>query len=215
MEYNVKEFIRMLQEENTLHNLVSRRSFDQEIDKHIEDSLIMLKEINWDGKRVIDIGSGAGFPALILALECPETEFTLLEADLKKSSFLEKVKEQLALANVSVLRQRAEEVGHDPKYRESFDICTARAVANMNILLEYGLPLLKKGGSLMLWKGRNYQEEVKAAGSAFDILGGTVQQILSYNLLDERDRVIVICQKDQATPDKYPRRVGIPSKRPL
>ncbi|MDD2620435.1 MAG: 16S rRNA (guanine(527)-N(7))-methyltransferase RsmG [Syntrophomonadaceae bacterium] len=215
MEYNVKEFIRMLQEENTLHNLVSRRSFDQEVDKHIEDSLIMLKEINWDGKRVIDIGSGAGFPALILALECPETEFTLLEADLKKSSFLEKVKEQLALANVSVLRQRAEEVGHDPKYRESFDICTARAVANMNILLEYGLPLLKKGGSLMLWKGRNYQEEVKAAGSAFDILGGTVQQILSYNLLDERDRVIVICQKDQATPDKYPRRVGIPSKRPL
>ncbi|MDD3268234.1 MAG: 16S rRNA (guanine(527)-N(7))-methyltransferase RsmG [Syntrophomonadaceae bacterium] len=215
MEYNVNEYKRLLLSENNQHNLVSRRSIDQEIDKHIEDSLIMMNEMDWEGKNVIDIGSGAGFPGLVLALACPGARFTLLEADLKKSTFLEKVKEQLNIANVMVLRQRAEELGRNPEFRAAYDICTARAVANMSILLEYGLPLVKLGGCLLLWKGRNYQEEIKASEAAMQILGGKIKQIIAYNLLEERDRVIVICEKDKVTPDKYPRRVGIPAKRPL
>ncbi len=215
MEYNVREYKRLLLEANTRHNLVSRRSIDQEIDKHIEDSLIMVKNFDWTGKRVIDIGSGAGFPGLVLALACPQAEFTLLEADLKKSAFLEMVKEQLELDHVRVLRKRAEELGRDPVHRNAYDIGTARAVANMNILLEYGLPLLKSGGCLLLWKGRNYQEEINGANTALEILGGKIKEIIAYNLLEERDRVIVVCEKAQATPEKYPRRVGIPAKRPL
>lgn len=215
MEHNVREFKNLLMEANTRHNLVSRRSIDQEIDKHIEDSLIMVKQFDWTEKKVIDIGSGAGFPGLVMALACPRSEFTLLEADLKKSAFLAMVKEQLELNHVRVLRQRAEELGHDPGHRNMYDIGTARAVANMNILMEYGLPFLSKGGSLLLWKGRNYREEINAANSALEILGGKIREIIAYNLMEERDRVIVVCEKVQDTPEKYPRRVGIPVKRPL
>lgn len=215
MEHNVREFKKLLIEANAGHNLVSRRSIDQEIDKHIEDSLIMVKQFDWTGKKVIDIGSGAGFPGLVLALACPRGEFTLLEADLKKSAFLAMVKEKLQLDQVRVLRQRAEELGHDPGHRSMYDIGTARAVANTNILLEYGLPFLRTGGSLLLWKGRNYREEINAANSALEILGGKIGEIIAYNLMEERDRVIIVCEKVQATPEKYPRRVGIPAKRPL
>lgn len=215
MEYNVNEFKKLLLEANTRHNLVSRRSIDQEIDKHIEDSLIVVKKFDWTGRRVIDIGSGAGFPGLVLALACPQTEFTLVEADLKKSAFLETVIEQLELKHVRVLRKRVEELGRDPDHRDAYDTGTARALASINILLEYGLPLLKLGGDLLLWKGRNYQEEVKGAHSALEILGGKIKEIIAYNLLEERDRFIVVCEKARGTPDRYPRRVGIPAKRPL
>ncbi|MEN6350246.1 MAG: 16S rRNA (guanine(527)-N(7))-methyltransferase RsmG [Syntrophomonas sp.] len=215
MEYNVNRYKGLLLEENTRQNLVSRRTIDQELDKHIEDSTIILNYFSLTGNKILDIGSGAGFPGLILAIYCSEAEFTLLESDQKKSGFLENAIKELNLQNVRVVRQRAEEMGHIEKFRACFDICTSRAVASMNILLEYGLPLLKVGGRLMLWKGRDYQEEIERAKQALEVLGGKVNEIIPYNLMCERDRAIVVVEKSEATPEKYPRRVGIPNKRPL
>lgn len=215
MEYNVNRFISLLLDENTRQNLVSRKSINEELDKHVEDSLKILEFTSLEKKEIVDIGSGAGFPGLIVAINTPESLFTLVESDLKKSTFLETAKTDMGLNNVKIVRRRAEELGQDEIYRESFDICTSRAVASMNIILEYGLPLLKEGGLLMLWKGRNYQQEIDTAQKALEILGGKVVDIHTYNLMEERDRVIVVVEKVRTTPAKYPRRVGIPSKRPL
>ena len=215
MEYNVNRFIELLLDENTRQNLVSRKSIDDEVPKHIEDSIKILDYISLENKNIVDIGSGAGFPALVLAISCPGVPFTLVESDLKKSKFLEKVSTEINLNNVEVIRTRVEELGQNQAYRGSFDICTCRAVAAMNILLEYGLPLLKPGGRLLLWKGRNYQQEITEAQKALEILGGKVTDIYLYNLMEDRDRTIVVVEKKGETPAKYPRRVGIPGKRPL
>lgn len=215
MEYNVNRFKELLLDENTRQNLVSRKSIGQELDKHIQDSMIVLDYINLAGHKVLDIGSGAGFPGLILALYCPNAEFILLESDQKKSGFLQAAVNELQLGNVSVLSRRAEEIGHDEYFRENFDICTSRAVAAMNIVTEYGLPLLRIGGRLVLWKGRDYLEEIDRAEQAINLLGGQVIEVFTYNLMQERDRAIIVVQKCQPTPGKYPRRTGIPNKRPL
>lgn len=218
MEYIVKKYIELLKEENERHNLVSRKSFAEEVDKHIEDSLKILDYEELDNKKVVDIGSGAGFPAVILAMKCTNSEFTLIESDLKKSLFLSRVKEELNLTNLEVIRERAEVIGQDPLYRGIFDICTSRAVASLNIMLEYGLPLLKTNGEMWLWKGKNYLTEIEEARKALQILKGQVQRVHLYTLVEEReekDRAIVIVRKEGETPPKYPRRVGMPAKRPL
>lgn len=215
MEYIVKRYIELISEENERHNLVSRKSFDEEVDKHIEDSLKILEFEDLNNKKVVDIGSGAGFPAVLLAIKCTNTEFTLIESDLKKSLFLSRVKEELGLTNLEIVRERAEVVGQDPLYRGTFDVCTSRAVASLNIMLEYGLPLLKTDGEMWLWKGKNYLTEIEEAQNALKILNGQVNRIHLYTLMEEKDRAIVVVKKESETPSKYPRRVGMPTKRPL
>lgn len=215
MEYIVKDYISILAQENERHNLVSRKSFAEEVDKHIEDSLAILQFDPLLNKKVVDIGSGAGFPALILAIHCPNSQFTLIESDLKKSNFLANTAAELSLSNVEVIRARVEEVGQDPKYRASFDICTSRAVAALNVMLEYGIPMLRVGGLMWLWKGRNYLSELETADKALTLLKGKYVTAHLYNLLEARDRAIVEIRKEEETPKKYPRKVGIPTKRPL
>lgn len=216
MEYIVKSFTKLLWEENELHNLVSRKTSPEDLQRHIEDSLKLLDFVDLPaGARLVDIGSGAGFPGLLLAMARPEVEVTLVESDGKKSQFLNMVREELELTRVSVICRRVEEIGQDPLWRESFDFCTSRAVAAMNIMLEYGLPLIKTDGRLLLWKGRNYQDEMDKAQTALLTLGGVLEDIFHYTLMEELDRVIISLRKTCSTPDKYPRRVGVPSKRPL
>ncbi len=215
MEYIVNKYIESLAEENQHHNLVSRKSFNEEVDKHIKDSLAVLQFEQLLNNNVVDIGSGAGFPALILAMKCPDSNFTLIESDLKKSSFLAKVAAELNLSNVKVIRKRAEEIGHDADFRNGFDICTSRAVAPLNVMLEYGLPLLRVGGLMWLWKGKNYLNELEEANNALSLLKGRLVQTYLYTLMEERDRAIVVIRKEEETLGKYPRRVGIPAKRPL
>jgi 16S rRNA (guanine527-N7)-methyltransferase len=215
MEYNVIRFKNLLIDENTRHNLVSRKNTEKEVDKHIEDSLMVLDFISLEGKKVLDIGSGAGFPGLVLALYCPGSRFSLLEASIKKASFLKKVKTELELENTDILCRRVEELGQDIDFREKFDICTCRGVAAMNILLEYGLPLLHMEGKMIMWKGRNFEREIGLSENALKILGGKIVDVFSYNLMGERDRALVVVQKKEMTADRYPRRVGIPEKRPL
>lgn len=215
MEIYVNRFIDLLLAENEKQNLISRQSGREDVLNHIKDSLAVLEFVPLSGLRVIDIGSGAGFPAIILAMHCPDTEFVLVESDLKKSSFLQSCQEQLNLQNVQVVRDRAEAIGQDKLFREQFDCCSSRAVAAMNIMLEYGLPLLKPGGKLLLWKGMNVQAEVEASQNALHILKGRVEEIYHYDMPDDRQRAIVVVSKKAPTPRQYPRRIGMPSKKPL
>lgn len=215
MEINVNKFLTYLTAENQKQNLVSRKTGQEELLSHIEDSLKVLDFRALAGRKIIDIGSGAGFPALVLAIHCPDAQFVLVESDLKKSEFLRASCSELSLTNVQVIRERAEIIGRDPVYRGQFDCCTSRAVAAMNIMLEYGIPLIKQGGSLLLWKGKNYQQELEEARTAMEILHARAGEIYAYNLLEEKDRVIIEVIKEADTPEQYPRRTGIPSKRPL
>lgn len=215
MEYNVNRYIQMLTLENQKQNLISRKNMAYEIEKHIEDSLKIRDVLNLGSENLVDIGSGAGFPGMIIAIASPQTDVTLVESDQKKSQFLKDVTRELELTNVEVICARVEELGQDSRYRSNFSLCSSRAVASMNVLVEYGLPLLCPGGRLLLWKGRNYQQEIDQARNALAILGGVVEDVYRYTLMEERDRVIVIVRKEKPTPEKYPRRVGIPAKRPL
>lgn len=215
MEINVNGFLAFLMAENQKQNLVSRKTGDEELSSHVEDSLKVLEFCDLTGKKIIDIGSGAGFPALVLAIHCPDAQFVLVESDLKKSEFLSSACTEFGLNNVQVIRERAEIIGRDPVYRGQFDYCTSRAVAAVNIMLEYGIPLLKRDGRMLLWKGRNYQQEMEEAQTALEILHARAGEIFAYNLLEEKDRVIVEVIKEADTPEQYPRRTGIPSKRPL
>ncbi|PKM78753.1 MAG: 16S rRNA (guanine(527)-N(7))-methyltransferase RsmG [Firmicutes bacterium HGW-Firmicutes-15] len=215
MEIYVKRFIQLLFKENEKQNLVSRKAGPEEIEQHVQDSLQLLEWVPLVDLDVIDIGTGAGFPGLILAMACPQSRFTLIESDLKKSGFLQMVIEELGLENVRVIRERAEVLGQDRQYRNSFDVCTNRAVAAMNVVLEYGIPLVKLGGRVFLWKGRNVQQEIMEAEGALEKLGGKIETVYLYKLRQERDRAIVAVEKVGRTPDQYPRRVGAPTKSPL
>lgn len=215
MEINVKKFARLLLEENKKQNLISRKAGCIEIEQHIRDSLQVLQWVSLNDRQVIDIGSGAGFPGLILAMACPGGWVTLVEADLKKSDFLQYVCDQLKLRNIRVIRQRVETLGHDPGHRESYDFCTSRAVASMRVLLEYGIPLVKTEGRVLLWKGSGYLQEIAESERALEILGGKVEETHLYNLMQGRERAIVAVKKVHSTPQQYPRKVGVPAKRPL
>jgi 16S rRNA (guanine527-N7)-methyltransferase len=215
MEYKIKAFIEMLRRENTRHNLVSRKSLEEEIYKHVEDSLQLNQYIDISGQELVDIGSGAGFPGLILAISKPSCQVTLVESDRKKALFLNIAADELQLPNVLVAVERAEILGHKEGFREHYQLCTSRAVAALNILLELALPLLQTGGRAILWKGRNYQQEIKAAQNALNTLNGVVVGTHYYTLTQERDRVLLVVEKTMPAPEKYPRRPGIPAKRPL
>jgi 16S rRNA (guanine527-N7)-methyltransferase len=215
MEINVNKFIDLLLAENQKQNLISRKTGPHEIGEHIKDSLVLLQYMSLDNSSIVDIGSGAGFPGLILAMRCPAARFTLIESDLKKSAFLQEAIAALKMDNVEVLRERVEVLGQKQDCRSRFDLCTSRAVAAVNIMLEYSLPLLKVGGRAVLWKGRNYLQEMDQAARALRLLGGEMESIYNYSLKDEKDRALLVIRKAAATDEKYPRRTGIPVKRPL
>jgi len=186
--------------------------------KHFLDSLSCLQVLDTlpADAKCIDIGAGAGFPGLPLKIVRPGIRLTLLESVGKKVRFLEHTVEALGLEGVKVVRGRAEEMGRHPEYREAFDVAMARAVAQMAVLVEYALPLLRVGGVFVAQKGADVGEEVEAALPALKLLGGRLQGLRSVNLpgLDE-PRHLVVVEKVTPTPDRYPRRPGIPTKRPL
>jgi 16S rRNA (guanine527-N7)-methyltransferase len=215
MEIYVKRFVQLLLEENKKQNLISRKAGTEEIEQHIKDSVAILKWVSLTDQQVIDIGSGAGFPGLILAMACPESSVTLVESDLKKSGFLQYVCSELELSNVTIIRDRVETLGQAGEHRNRYDVCTCRAVAAMRVVLEYGIPLLKPEGQLLLWKGSGYQREIAESQTALKILGGRIEEVYFYNLLQERDRAIVAVRKIRPTPPQFPRRIGAPAKKPL
>ncbi len=182
--------------------------------KHFLDS-VAGESFFPEGANVCEIGSGAGFPSVPLKLVREDLKFTLIESTLKKCEFLRIVIDELSLTNVSVINARAEDLGKKQEYRESFDVCCARAVAAMNALGEYCLPLLKTGGKMIAYKG-NSEEECKQAEKAISLLGGKIEERYRYDLPQGMgERSIVVIKKIKNTPAKYPRGRGLERSRPI
>ncbi|HEY85794.1 MAG TPA: 16S rRNA (guanine(527)-N(7))-methyltransferase RsmG [Chloroflexi bacterium] len=197
-------------------NLTSITERAEVFTKHFLDSLSCLIALPKLPKHVVDVGAGAGFPGLALKIAQPHIQLTLVESTGKKVKFLRFMVEELALENMTVLHNRAEEVGRLPAHRGRYDLALARAVAGLPVLAEYMLPLLKKGGLMLAQKGRDPGDEVRAAANALGILGGVHRRTLSVavpNLKAERHLVLV--KKMKETPKQYPRRAGTPAKKPI
>jgi 16S rRNA (guanine527-N7)-methyltransferase len=185
--------------------------------RHFLDSLsVVLAGLVLSGQRVIDVGTGAGFPGLPLRLVYPAIDLTLMEATTKKTKFLEHIAALLNLNNVHILNARAEEAGQEVAHREKFDVVLARAVAQLPVLGEYMLPLCKVGGRCIALKGETAAAETQRAENALRILGGQLEKIIPVELPKVVEtHYLVVIQKTAATPPQYPRRAGIPAKRPL
>jgi len=163
----------------------------------------------------LDVGSGAGFPGLPLKILIPEMKLTLIEATKKKVIFLEHMIHLLDLEKVEAIHTRAEEIGHVPEHREQYDIVLARAVAHLTILCEYCLPLCHLGGRMIALKGKDAREEAGASQKALDVLGGSLLEVKPIHLPGLEEHHLVVVDKVAKTPKRYPRRPGVPSKRPL
>ncbi len=185
--------------------------------KHFLDSLSCLKVMQLKpGARVIDIGTGAGFPGVPLKIGASGIQLTLVESTGKKADFCRHLIDHLQLRDVTVLHARAEEVGQDPAHREQYDWAVARAVADLSILAEYLLPMVRVDGHVLAQKGESGPAEVQSAAKAVKLLGGTVEKIAPVELPGIAEvRYLIVIRKTAATPPQYPRRAGMPSKKPL
>ncbi|QQR54926.1 16S rRNA (guanine(527)-N(7))-methyltransferase RsmG [Candidatus Peregrinibacteria bacterium] len=185
-------------------------------EKHLPDSLAVLEF--WmvkKGAQGMDVGTGGGLPGLALAVSCPEVKFTLVDAREKKMKAVQQMIEALKLKNASTLVGRLEELGHEKKYRERFDFVTARALAALPVLLEYSSSFLKVGGHLYAWKGPEYLEELTTSQRAQAELGLLYRDSFIYSLAGSEERVILRFEKVKSLSASYPRRVGVPSAKPL
>jgi 16S rRNA (guanine527-N7)-methyltransferase len=204
-----------LQRWNAQHNLTTVDDKRGIVVRHFLDALRCALSWNSPPTRMADIGSGAGFPGLPLKILQPTIELTLVESVEKKAAFLRHIATTLGLSNVHILSLRAEELGRNPQHREHYDLVTARAVAELRVLAEYCLPLCRVGGRVLAPKGPQVEAEVAAAARAIDVLGGHLSNIEAVHLPGEPDRTLVVIDKVAHTPERYPRAVGIPAKRPL
>ena len=178
--------------------------------------LIALEEIGPLGDAAIDIGSGAGFPGLPIKIVRPALRLTLLEAHARRAAFLDRLVQRLAVRGVTVVNARAEEAGRRPEHREAYDLALARAVAPLPVLVELALPFLRIGGALAAPKGSAARREVQQAAAALKACGGSVESIRPLDVPGaQTPPTLVIVRKTSATPERFPRRAGIPAKRPL
>lgn len=207
---------------NQKFNLTAITGYEQVQIRHFLDSLSCLmapevrSAIGRPGCRTIDVGTGAGFPGIPLKLICPQASLTLLEATGKKITFLEHMIGLLRLANATAIKARAEELAHDPDHREQYDLALARAVAELPVVVELVLPFCKVGAWMIAQKGEAGAAEAWQAGRAITLLGGELRRVIPVELpgLPE-DRSLVLIEKVGLTPKTYPRRPGLPNKRPL
>jgi 16S rRNA (guanine527-N7)-methyltransferase len=181
-------------------------------DELIEDSLVLLEHLG-EADKVVDVGSGGGLPGLPLKIALPRLDMTLIEADQAKAAFLVSACSALGVRGVEVVAKRAEEVGQDPRYRESFDVAVARALAPMPVLVELCLPLIRVGGRLLAQKTET--EDLDGARRAIDVLGGALNSAIAAPSAARSAGTVVIIDKLRPTPRGYPRRPGIPARKPL
>jgi 16S rRNA (guanine527-N7)-methyltransferase len=213
----MQDFLQLVMEVNQKTNLTAITDWKKAVVKHLYDSLIVMQWAQWPRQaQILDLGSGAGFPGIPLAISNPLHTYYLLEANQKKAAFLDLAIESLKLKNVFVLNERAENLAHQPPHRGGYKIVTARAVAATAVLLELAIPFCQMGGWFIAYKSSNYQQEVVDAKNATEILGTGLRQEFYYELPEALgSRALLFFQKDKQTPERYPRRPGLPGKRPL
>ena len=213
-EEKFEKFCKILKEYNEKFNLTSITDDEGIYEKHFTDSL-KGEEFFPLNAEVIEIGSGGGFPSVPLKIARDDLSFTLLEATEKKCGYLRIVGKELGFENFNVVCGRAEEFGKKGEFREKFDVATARAVARLNVLCEYCLPFVKKGGYFVAYKG-DAEEEIKEAEKAVEILGGKIVEIKDFVLSEKSGRRnIIVIKKERETPSEYPRLNGAIKKKPL
>lgn len=209
------KYAEMLVETNKTLNLTAITEPDEIVTKHFCDCLSLLKEVEIpSGASLIDVGTGAGFPGVVLLIARPDLKITLMDSTNKRLVFVKSVVDALGL-EADVVHARAEEAGKDAKFREKYDFATARAVANMQTLSEYCLPFLKVGGLFAAMKGAKASDELNVAKGAIKILGGKVDSAKEFNLFDCGERSILCVKKISQTPSKYPRASAQIAKKPL
>lgn len=210
----INEYINFSLKENEKYDLTANCDFDSFLIKNVVDSLLVAKFLDLNGKKVIDIGSGAGLPGILLAIYFDKGQFTLVEPMQKRVNFLEKVVELLNLKNVKVIRDRAEDLIR--KTNEKFDISCSRAVAKINVMIELSVPFLKVGGELVCYKGINVKEEVEAAKNASSELKAKFENLYETTLDGSNDyRAFAVYIKLDQSPKKYPRAFKDIKKKPL
>ena len=212
----LEAYAALLLEKNKVMNLTAITAPQEVATLHLLDCAALLTMADLRGKRVIDVGTGAGFPGLPLKIYDPGMRVTLIDSLQKRLNFLEQVVKDLGLGQVRCTHARAEDAGKDPALREKFDVAVARAVAALPVLAEYCLPLVRVGGVFYAMKGSRYQEEVDAAHHAVEVLGGKITEVRPVQLPGLTDqRAIITIEKVRPTPKQYPRKAGTAVKKPL
>ena len=217
-----EKYYELLIEKNKVMNLTAITDKEDVIVKHFIDSIALIpylldKGININNElKIIDIGTGAGFPGLPLKIMMPDVKLTLLDSLNKRVSFLNEVIDELKLKDIEALHGRAEDYASDNKYREKYDICVSRAVANLSTLSEYCIPFVKEDGFFISYKAGESEEEINNSKNAIKILGGKINKVEEFVLPGtDASRVFVFIRKQELTDKKYPRKAGVPAKKPL
>lgn len=212
-----RQYYEMLIEKNKVMNLTAITEWDEVVDKHFIDSICLIQAVDLSGtKKVLDLGCGAGFPGIPLKIVFPKLEIVLLDSLKKRILFLDEVIEKLDLKGIRAIHGRAEDYAKKEEYREQFDYCVSRAVANLTTLSEYCIPYVKVGGKFISYKSGKVKEELKEIKKAMFLLGGKVEDVVVFSLPEtEIERDFVVIGKEKKTPKKYPRKAGLPGKEPL
>ena len=215
MEEIYNKLTEYILEWNEKINVTAIRDPDAFYEKNIKDSLEVMELPEFEkAERILDLGTGGGFPGLPLAITCPDKEFFLLDSVAKKLKVVAAAVSEFGLENVEVLNMRAEDLAKWPAYRESFDAVVSRAVANMSTLSEYCLPFVRPGGYFIAYKTEDAGEEIAAAENAIRTLGGELERTVPYGG-EGNGHLFAVVKKVRTTPPKYPRKAGLPSKNPL
>lgn len=208
-------YMELILEWNEKINLTAITKPEEIILKHFIDSLTIAKDIEKNAK-IVDVGTGAGFPGVPLKIIRKDIEITLLDSLNKRILFLQEVIQQLKLTKIEAIHSRVEDFGRDKRYRDTFDYSVSRAVANLATLTEYLIPLVRLKGYCICMKGVNVEEEIQQSKNAITILGGKIEKIDKFQLPDsDMNRNIIKIQKIKGTPLKYPRKAGMPAKSPI
>lgn len=217
VEENIKlfyDYMKYLLNWNEKINLTAIKDEKEFIVKHFIDSLT-ISEFLGDNKRIIDVGTGGGFPGIPLKLLNDSLNISLIDSVNKKIMVLKDIINKMNLENVEALHTRAEDLAQNKDYRECFDVAVSRAVSNMNTLVEYLLPFVKIGGYVICMKGPGYEEELNSSKNAIDVLGGSIENIKEIKISDDLIRNIVLIKKVKSTSNKYPRGQGKPLREPI
>lgn len=219
-EKQIEQFLtyyEMLVEWNEFMNLTAITEYEDVLKKHFVDSISLIKAYDVSKNvKLIDIGTGAGFPGLALKIAYPNLQVTLLDSLNKRIKFLDEVIIKLNLTGIDTIHGRAEDFAKPDKLREKYDLCVSRAVANLSTLSEYCLPFVKVGGKFISYKSEKITEEIEAARKAISILGGKVEKQVEFTLPDsDIYRNLFVIEKVKTTSSKYPRKAGLPAKEPL